>query len=159
MHGRSHSTNDLLKGKAAADLERNRRAFVTTRKRRLGHIHSFRLDVGSLPAARKAATKRLWQNARSRAKVRRISFSIRASEFELPMNCPVLGTPLAFHSVAADSNADACAMLERINSDQGYELGNVAVMSTRASRLRGDATTAELASMARFFAPALGSTR
>lgn len=151
MHGRSHTPNDLVRGEAAADTERNRRAFVRTRKRRLGDIYAGSLGVGGTLAARKAATKRLWQNARNRARVRGIPFSVRASEFELPMMCPVLGIPLAFHGAPTGPDADTCAVLERVQLDRGYEVGNVTVVSARASRLRGDATNTELKMVSEFF--------
>lgn len=158
MHGRSHTGADLAKGIADADFKRDRQAFVRSRQDRAGVGGPPNAGCGSLDAARKAAIKRLWQNARNRASVRGIKFSVRATEIELHRDCPVLGIPLIYRATSARSNSDACAVLERVSLERGYEVSNVTVMSARASRLRGDATNIELALMSGFFAFSLQPT-
>lgn len=88
----------------------------------------------------------------SRAKQRAISkgleFSISESDFVIPAVCPVFGTLLSvankkFREPGFSGSKDSMS-LDRLDSSKGYVPGNVAVISWRANRIKGDATLAEL---------------
>lgn len=55
--------------------------------------------------------------------------------------CPALGIPLV---VGDGVQHDASPSLDRLNNAWGYEPGNIAVLSLRANRAKGDLTAAEL---------------
>lgn len=58
--------------------------------------------------------------------------------------CPALGIELKWQG------GDAAPSLDRIDSTRGYEPGNIAVISSRANTIKGDATTEEVARVARW---------
>jgi len=70
-----------------------------------------------------------------------LEFTIAKSDIVIPEYCPVLGIKLerghkGFH--------ESAPTLDRIDSTKGYIQGNVAVISFRANRMKGNATLDEL---------------
>jgi len=81
---------------------------------------------------------RIFNEAREKAKEHGIEFKIKIEEMpELPEYCPVLGIKIN------ESEVDRRATLDRIDQELEYVLGNVKVISARASRLRSDGTAEE----------------
>lgn len=55
-------------------------------------------------------------------------------------NCPVFNKPFVRH----DKSNDMCPALDRIDPSKGYTKGNVAYISSRANRIKYDASIEEL---------------
>ena len=78
--------------------------------------------------------------ARNRATAKGREFSITLSDLYIPEVCPLLGIPLSMTHPSLDHRPS----LDRIDSNKGYIPGNVWVVSSRANRLKSDATADEL---------------
>lgn len=87
--------------------------------------------------------KRLLAAARSRAKKQGLTFDIGPEDIELPILCPVLGTPISYENNRR-GYVDNAPSIDRFDNNKGYEKGNVAVISWRANNLKRDATLDEL---------------
>jgi hypothetical protein len=83
----------------------------------------------------------MFVNAKQRAKKKGIPFEIKLSDLTIPAVCPVLGIPLRRAKGGCDDNSPT---LDEIRYGRGYVLGNVAVISYRANRLKSDAGTEEI---------------
>jgi|SRR5579859_2712992 len=79
--------------------------------------------------------------ARKRARKFGLEFSISLDDVRIPEFCPVLGIRLLRGAKRA---CDASPALDRIDNSRGYVVGNVAVISMRANRIKADASAAEL---------------
>jgi hypothetical protein len=90
--------------------------------------------------ARNALTN-LVRWAKRRAKEQDVPFNLTEDDLIIPTICPVLGIPL-FHSEG--SSSDNSPTVDRIIPDVGYVPGNVVVVSSRANRLKSDASLEEL---------------
>lgn len=107
--------------------------------------------VEGVRAARKRdPIAQLLRQARARARKRGIEFSIGAADLEWPETCPVLGIRLRYGGWGGFGGKPDSASLDRIDNTKGYVLGNVAVISDRANRLKGNATADELEAIARW---------
>jgi len=84
-------------------------------------------------------------SARVRAKKFNIPCTIRPIDIVIPEFCPVYGIKLENGSKTFH---EASPSLDRIIPELGYVPGNIAVMSFRANRVKGDATADELRKMA-----------
>jgi hypothetical protein len=82
--------------------------------------------------------------ARGRAKQRKIEFTITEKDIEWNKYCPLLGMELyyrdRFNPKKEGSYRENSASLDRIDSSKGYVPGNVWVISTKANRLKNNAT-------------------
>jgi hypothetical protein len=96
------------------------------------------------------------QNARVRAKVAGVPFTIEKGDIVIPSNCPILGIPLFKGPRGGGDNSPS---LDRITPEKGYTNGNIIVISNRANRLKSDATIGELRDIASFYATLRGSVR
>ena len=76
-----------------------------------------------------------------RAKKKGIEFTITEDDIHIPTHCPILGIELRR---SPRGFADASPALDRIYNTKGYVPGNVHVISTRANRLKSDASIEEL---------------
>ena len=83
----------------------------------------------------------MWDAARGRAATKKLPFSIRAADIKIPEKCPVLGIRLVRGLGISHAGSPS---LDRLDNRRGYVPGNVAVISHRANRLKGDASLAEL---------------
>lgn len=92
------------------------------------------------------AMKRLLAEARRRAEQNSFDFTITAGDVTVPDVCPIFRLPL--HQ-AADGRTWSSPSLDRIDNRRGYVPGNVWVISWRANNIKGDATPAELRTVAR----------
>ncbi len=86
--------------------------------------------------------KFLWQNAKDRAKRKKIAFTILQEDVVLPATCPILGIPLIVTS--GKGMTDNSPSIDRIIPELGYVKGNVAVISNRANRFKSNATAREI---------------
>lgn len=87
-------------------------------------------------------------DARRRAKARGLEFDLVLDDIYIPMLCPVLGIPLKLNNgFLSKENSPS---LDRIRTNQGYTKDNIAVISHRANRLKGDATVEELSAILKY---------
>lgn len=80
----------------------------------------------------------MYQQAKTRAKNKRIVFTIEKEDVIIPEVCPIFGIPFSF------TEKELSPSLDRKINDLGYIKGNVFVISKRANRLKADATIDEL---------------
>lgn len=71
-----------------------------------------------------------------------MAFDITVADLEIPTVCPVLGIPITIASGLGSK--PGAPSLDRIDNTKGYIKGNVRVISSRANRLKADATLDEL---------------
>lgn len=83
---------------------------------------------------------RLWQNARRRAKIKNVPFSLLPSDIKIPSHCPLLGVPLILASKAQANQPS----IDEVIPGKGYINGNFQIISHRANTLKNDATIEEL---------------
>ena len=88
--------------------------------------------------------KVLLTQSRIRAKKRGLDHTINIEDIRIPSICPVLGIQLN-----QGGNTDNSPSLDRIDSSKGYTPDNVWVISTRANRIKNDATPDELIQLVR----------
>jgi hypothetical protein len=79
--------------------------------------------------------------ARDRAKKLGRPFDITAEDIHVPKVCPVLGIPLFWGD---EQKSDNSPSLDCLIPVLGYVRGNIFVISTRANRIKNDATLDEL---------------
>lgn len=104
--------------------------------------------------ARRNPAKALLQNARRRAKRKRIPFNLVYTDLlPLPKRCPVLGMRLKYGPGRGRKLYEngAAASLDRVHNSKGYTRKNVIIISLRANLLKGQATLAELQKIAAFY--------
>lgn len=99
--------------------------------------------------ARANRQKAMLSSARYRAKKKGIAFAIDASDVTIPECCPVFGFRL--ETSGSVGRSDASPSLDRINNSLGYIKGNVIVVSWLANRLKNDATSEQLRTVADFY--------
>jgi hypothetical protein len=80
---------------------------------------------------------------------RGIHFDLRIEDIIVPTHCPALGLELIFDK-STKQNRDQTASLDRIDPSLGYIRSNIAVISTRANRIKNDATADELDKIAQW---------
>lgn len=82
----------------------------------------------------------LWHDARRRAKLIKVPFTITVEDIKVTEKCPVLGIPLfsGFRKMCDNS-----LTLDRIIPERGYVPGNICVMSNKANRIKNDGTIEE----------------
>lgn len=86
---------------------------------------------------------RIWEYARKRAKESGQPFTLTVHDMPpVPKRCPVLGIALMANKVVG--LPDSSPSIDLIVPVRGYVPGNVRIISSRANRLRGDASSAEL---------------
>ena len=85
--------------------------------------------------------------AKSRAKAKHVLFTITEKDIIIPEFCPILGIRLIKRRSKSGDNSPS---LDRIVPSLGYVPGNVAVISQRANRLKGDGTIEEHRAIASF---------
>ena len=93
-----------------------------------------------------AHTKKLLYAARRRATTKQIDFNLTEEDVVIPEYCPALG--LKLQPVYGVTGRDSSPSLDRINNNEGYVKGNVAVISFRANTLKNNATSEELRAIA-----------
>lgn len=82
----------------------------------------------------------LWHHAKRRAKKANVEFSISVSDVAIPKHCPVLGIAITQNGRTGDGSPT----IDRINPIMGYRLDNIMVISSRANRIKNNASIEEL---------------
>ena len=100
-----------------------------------------------------AYTKRLLYAAKRRATTKQIDFNLEEADIVIPEYCPALG--LKLQPVYGVTGRDSSPSLDRIDNNEGYVKGNVAVISFRANTLKNNATAEELRAIADYMDKAL----
>ena len=72
-----------------------------------------------------------------------MAFTIEVRGICIPKRCPVLGVELT-SNVGGTSGSPNSPSLDRFDPSLGYIVGNVAVISNRANKLKSDATEEEM---------------
>lgn len=93
----------------------------------------------------------LYNRLKSSAKKRGIPFSLEKIDLfylSFPITCPILGMPLKFNRGKQEANSYS---FDRIDSNKGYEIDNIVVVSWQANRLKNNATLEELEKIAEFY--------
>ncbi len=93
--------------------------------------------------------KRALTAVKSKSKRKGIPFSITASDLSMPTHCPILGIELQYNAGGAADNSPS---LDRIIPNLGYVPGNVIIISSRANRIKNNATVEELRLICEFYA-------
>jgi hypothetical protein len=89
----------------------------------------------------------LFDGAKSRAKSKRLNFSLEIKDILIPDFCPVLGIPL---SKGVGSSTDNTPTLDRIIPELGYTKENVVVISNKANRIKSNGNYQEIYKVARW---------
>lgn len=83
----------------------------------------------------------MYHNAKRRAKEYGIPFDITYKDIEIPEVCPILKIPMVR---GVGKSSEFSPSLDRIIPELGYVKGNIAVISSRANRLKNDSSIEEL---------------
>ena len=95
--------------------------------------------------------KTIYNRLKSSAKKRRIPFDLTITELNnlsFPVTCPILGIPLKYNRGKAEDNSYS---IDRINSNLGYTIDNIIVISLRANKLKNNASKNDLQLIAEFY--------
>lgn len=92
-------------------------------------------------ASKSDPRKYFFDRVRQRAKAEGTEFTITIADVFIPTHCPILGILL---TPVGEKISASTPSLDRVDSSRGYVPGNVAVISMKANRMKGDATIEEL---------------
>lgn len=82
---------------------------------------------------------RLWVFSRRNARRLGCENNLEVSDFKVPQKCPVLGIDMEFGGNNSNSPS-----VDRIDSKKGYTKDNIWIISTKANRMKNNATIEEL---------------
>lgn len=85
----------------------------------------------------------LWGYAKRHAEKKGLEFDLEVADIVIPDRCPVLGIPIEKPGPGG-RRPHGRPSIDRRDNSKGYTRDNVAVVSWRANRLKGDASIAEL---------------
>lgn len=89
--------------------------------------------------------KRLLYSTKQTARKYNYDFSLDETDIVIPEYCPYLGIKITNLPKQNDSNPS----VDRIDSSKGYVKGNIEVISSKANRMKNNATQEELITFAR----------
>jgi len=95
-------------------------------------------------------SKKLYNRLKASAKKRNIDFDLTLTDLNnltYPITCPILGIPLKVNREQKDDSYS----IDRIDSNKGYTIDNIIVISWKANRLKNNATSNELKQIAEFY--------
>lgn len=95
--------------------------------------------------------KQIYNRLKSSAKKRNIPFSLTLTELNdltFPLSCPILNIPLKYSRGKLEENSYS---VDRIDSTKGYEIDNIIIVSWKANRCKGNASTEELQKISEFY--------
>lgn len=95
--------------------------------------------------------KDIYNHLKNSAKKRGIDFNLTISDLyniTFPISCPVLGIPVGFNRGKSEDNSYS---FDRIDSNVGYTIDNLIIVSNRANKLKNDATLDELRRIVQFY--------
>jgi hypothetical protein len=92
---------------------------------------------------------RLWRKAKQRARLKRIPFSITKEDVKKVWpedgRCPALGIVLR---QGTKVSSRASPTLDRLNPKRGYVVGNIAVISDAANRMKAEFSSEDVSRVA-----------
>lgn len=100
--------------------------------------------VGAESFESRRVKRELINFAMDRAADKNRDFNITTKDVHIPLFCPILGIPIDTSRKGNGKATDSSPSIDRINSDKGYVLGNIQVISYRANTLKSNATIEEL---------------
>lgn len=86
--------------------------------------------------------KLMIQRCKSRACNKGLEFNISINDINIPIKCPILKIPLEYNQ--GYGGADNSPALDRIDNNKGYVVGNIQVISSKANRIKTNATADEI---------------
>jgi len=86
----------------------------------------------------------MFKSAKDRAEKYGLAFNIVLADIVIPEKCPILGIPLIFGDTSTRGPNPSAPSLDRKIPALGYVVGNIAVISHRANRLKSDLIEEEL---------------
>lgn len=89
--------------------------------------------------------KKLFSQARNRARRKNIEFTLKISDIIIPENCPLLECPFI---VGERYNYEYTHSLDRKNPNRGYTKDNVWVITKKANSMKNSASKEELVTFA-----------
>lgn len=92
---------------------------------------------------------KMLMRAKSRAKVKNITFNLTIEDIQIPSYCPILGIKLNCHKGASGGRKNSPA-LDRINPQLGYVKGNIRVISHLANMMKSHASEEEMVLFAKW---------
>lgn len=92
---------------------------------------------------KKDPRKRMVLAAKNRAKKHNLEFNITKEDIIIPKYCPILNIPIFIKS-GGKGPIDNSPSLDRINPKLGYVKGNVAIISSKANRMKQNSTIENL---------------
>jgi hypothetical protein len=96
--------------------------------------------------------RELLNHLKQSAKKRNIHFDLTMDDLNnlsFPLTCPILGIPLYFNRGFA---ADNSYSVDRVDSNKGYTIDNIIIISNRVNTLKSNATVDEMRKIADFYA-------
>lgn len=92
--------------------------------------------------------KKLLIHIKSKCKQKNIPFDVTINDIQVPSHCPILGIELRFNEGGAKDNSPS---IDRIVPELGYVKGNVLIISSRANRIKNNATINEMYMIYKFY--------
>jgi len=95
--------------------------------------------------------KKLLNHLKQSAKRRGLAFDLTEGylmELSFPISCPILNVPLDYNS---RGYCEFKPSVDRIDSDKGYEQGNVQILSVKANRAKNNLSDIELKKFAIYY--------
>lgn len=95
--------------------------------------------------------KKVLSHLRQSAKKRNLKFNLTLCDLEdlsYPITCPILDIPIDYES---RGYGEFKPSIDRIDSDMGYEQGNIQVMTVKANRMKSNASLDELIQFSKFY--------
>ena len=92
--------------------------------------------------------KRIYYDAKKRAKKKNIEFNIKLEDLNFPKLCPVLQIPLFVSGSKCTNNSPT---IDRINNNEGYIKDNVLIVSFKANTIKNNSTIEELEKILNFY--------
>jgi hypothetical protein len=99
----------------------------------------------------------LFWACKDRARRKNIPFNITLDDIVIPPCCPILGIPLDNAIGKGIGTPDNSASVDRIIPEKGYVKGNILVISSRANKIKSNATITELEKITEFYKKLLPS--
>lgn len=115
------------------DLASSRASFV---KRRQKYLVEQESSTGLSDEAKAFIIRRMFNNAKTRAKRMGIVFEITKEDLVLPEFCPIANVPLVLGTRSRTDRANFS--LDRIDNKKGYTKDNIAIISLHANVIKGN---------------------
>lgn len=90
-------------------------------------------------------------SVKTRARKKGLAFDLTEEDINIPSHCPVLGIPLFHKRGKGTGPHDNSPSLDRIIPEKGYVKGNVIVVSSKANRIKSNATADEILAVGNFY--------